>query len=264
MANIGVVSSITRMGTLEPFELQTSRGQITGHRMVVFSGYNTDIDTTWETIWADGTLTFPTVATVLSISSTSASDVDTSGTGAWTVLISGLDASYNEISETVALNGQTAVSTTHAYIRINAFSVTAVGSGGTAAGDIYAGSGVVTAGVPATAYDFIPNGWNARQTAVYTIPAGYTGYVIYSRLTFAQSSGSTAVWGRLVAQNSVPVALVSAVANNGVLEFQPKYPVPVSEKTTIRAESMGAAANNYASTVIQLLLVKNYITGTTG
>lgn len=249
--------SQTQYGKNEAFELQVSRGQVQGHRMVVFSGYNTDIDTTWETIWADGTLTFPTVATVLKISSTSADDVNTSGTGAWTVLVSGLDASYNEISETVALNGQTAVNTTESYLRINAFSVTAVGTGGTAAGDIYAGSGVVTAGVPATAYDFIPNGWNARQTAVYTIPAGYTGYVAYSRLTFAQVSGTTAVWGRLVAQNSVSVALVSAVANNGVLEFQPRYPVPVAEKTTIRSEAMGAAANNYASTVIQLVLVKN-------
>lgn len=249
--------SQTQYGKNEEFFLQTSRGQVQGHRVVTFAGYNSDVDTTWEVIWADGTLSIPAAATVMKISSSSAADVNTSGTGAWTVLISGLDSNYNEISETVALNGQTAVNTVNSYLRINGFIVTSVGSGQTAAGNIYAGDGVVTAGVPATVYEYIPLGWNARQTAVYTIPAGYTGYVTYSRLTFAQESGTTAVWGRLVAANSVPMAVVSAVANNGVIEFQPKYPVPVAERTTIRAEAMGAANNNYASTIIQLVLIKN-------
>lgn len=249
--------SQTQYGKNEEFFLQTSRGQVQGHTPVTFGGYNEDIDTAWETIWADGTLTFPAAATVMKISSTSTDDVNTSGTGAWKVLITGLDANYNVISETVNLNGQTAVNTVNSYLRINGFSVTAVGTGGTAAGDIYAGTGVVASGIPATVYEFIPVGWNARQTAVYTIPAGYTGYISYSRLTFAQASGTNAVWGRVIIANSVPMAVVSAVANNGVLEFQPKYPLPVAERTMIRAEAKGTAANNYASTIIQLVLVKN-------
>lgn len=249
--------SQTQYGKNEAFQLQVSRGQVQGHTTVTFGGYNEDIDTAWETIWADGTLTFPASATVMKISSTSANDVNTSGTGAWTVLISGLDADYNEISETVALNGQTAVNTVKSYLKINGFVVTAAGTGGTAAGDIYAGTGVVASGIPATVYEYIPLGWNSRQTAVYTTPVGYTGYISYSRLTFAQASGTNAVWGRVILANSVPIAAVSAVANNGVIEFQPKYPISVPEKTTIRAEAKGTATNNYASTIIQLVLIKN-------
>jgi hypothetical protein len=253
--------SQTQYGKNEDFTVQAARGQIQGHRVVTFSGYNADIDTTWVPIWADGSISFPTVATVMKISSSSAADVNTSGTGAWTVLLSGLNAEYNEISEVIALNGQTAVNTVNLYLRINGFTVITAGTGLTAAGNIYAGNGVVTAGVPATVYDFIPVGWNARQTAVYTIPAGYTAYVSYSRLTFAQVSGTNAVWGRVTITNSnnIKTATVSAVANNGIIEFQPKYPIPVVEKTLIMAESMGAAVNNYASTVIQLILIKNPI-----
>lgn len=251
--------SQTQYGKNEPFELQVSRGQVQGHRVVTFSGYNADVDTIWVPIWADGSLSFPAAATVMKISSSSAADVNTSGTGAWTVLISGLDANYNEISETVALNGQTAVNTVNSYLRVNGFVVATAGTGLTAAGNIYAGTGVVTAGVPATVYEYIPLGWNARQTAVYTIPAGYTGYVTYSRLTFGQASGTNALWGRVTITNSnnIKTATVSAVANNGIIDFQPKYPIPVVEKTLIMAEAMGTAANNYASTIIQLVLIKN-------
>lgn len=246
------------MGTLEPFELQVSRGQITGHTAVQIVGFNPDVDTTWEPIWADGTLTFPTVALVMSVSSNSTADTS-NGAGARTVLVSGLDDNYNPISETVVLAGTTPVNTTSAYLAINSFVVTSVGANSTASGDIYIGSGVVTGGIPAVKYDFIPLGWNFNQTAIYTVPAGYTAYVTYSRLTFAQVSGTTPVWGRITATgtNGVKMATVAAVANNGIIEFQPKYPVRVAEKTRIVAESYGDAVNNYAATIIQLLLIKN-------
>jgi hypothetical protein len=254
----GIFSSITRMGTLEPFELQVSRGQITGHSVIQVVGFNPDVDTAWEPIWADGTLTFPTVAVVMSVSSNNTADTS-NGSGARTVLVSGLDANYNQISETVVLSGTTPVNTTSSYLAINTFAVTSVGANSTASGDIYIGSGTVTAGVPAVKYDFIPQGWDFRQTAVYTVPAGYTAYIPYSRLTFAQVSGTTPVWGRLTntGPNGVKMATVSAVANNGIVEFQPTYPIRIAEKTRIVAETYGDAVNNYVSTVFQVLLIKN-------
>lgn len=246
-------------GKNENFSLQVARGQVPGHTAVQIVGYNSDVDTTWEPIWSDGTITFPTVATAMKISSGSADDA-AAGTGARTVLLTGLDGNYNVISETITLNGQTPVNTVNLFFRINGFAVTSVGSGATAAGTIYVGDGVVTAGVPATVFDQIPVGWNTRQTATYTIPAGYTGYTGYSRLTFAQASGTNAVWGRvtITGTNGVKMATVSAVANNGIVEFKPVYPVRAQEKTLIMAEAMGTAVNNFVSTIIQLVLIKNY------
>ena len=45
------VRSISQVGTVEPFELQVSRGQIPGHRSVSVFGYNPDVDTTRVTVW---------------------------------------------------------------------------------------------------------------------------------------------------------------------------------------------------------------------
>jgi hypothetical protein len=36
------ISSISRFGLTEPFELQVARGQITGHRSVTVFGYNNE------------------------------------------------------------------------------------------------------------------------------------------------------------------------------------------------------------------------------
>lgn len=250
--------SQTQYGKNEDFALQVSRGQIQGHTSFQILGYNANVDQVWIPIWADGTLTFPSAALVMKVSSTDAADTS-AGAGARTVLVSGLDANYLQISETVTLNGQTAVNTVNSYLAINSFIVTTAGANGTASGDIYIGSGVVTAGVPATAYNFIPTGWNFNQTAAYTVPAGYTAYVPYSRLTFAQASGTNAVWGRITVTgtNGVKMATVSAVVNNGIVEFNPKYPVAVAEKTRIVAEAKGTANDNYVATVIQVILVKN-------
>jgi len=256
---VNLFESQTKYGKNESFELQVARGQISGHTAVQILGYNNDVDIAWEPIWSDGTITFPTVATVMKISSSSTEDT-AAGVGARTVVITGVDGNYDVISEIIILNGQTPVNTVNLYFRINGLAVSSGGSNGTASGTIYAGDGVVTAGVPATVFDQIPVGWNTRQTATYTVPAGYTAYTGYSRLTFGQASGTNAVWGRvtITGTNGVKMATVSAVANNGIVEFNPVYPIRIPEKTLIMAEAMGTATNNFVSTIIQILLVKNY------
>lgn len=187
-----VAYSITQSGRFEPFDLQVARGQITWHRGVFIFGVNNSVpaSATPGTVWAGGgSYAFPAAATVMNISSSSANDTS-AGTGARTVLIEGLDGSYNEISETVTLNGQTAVNTLNSYLRINNLEVQSVGSGATAAGTIYAGTGTVTAGVPATIYSLIVLGYNASTQAVYTVPAGYTAYVSSYTFTSAYANAT--------------------------------------------------------------------------
>ena len=192
-----VVSSITRMGQYEPFELQVARGQITMHSSVIIFGYNPDVDTSEESVWPDGgTVPHPTTASVLKVSSSSADDT-VLGTGARTVVIVGLDGSYNQVSETVTLDGQTEVNTTNSYLYVNQFYVASVGSGGVNAGNINAGTGTVTAGVPAVLYDIIAAGYNNRTTGHYCVPAGYTGYMVHGSFSSGQASGTTSVTGFL-------------------------------------------------------------------
>ena len=256
---MSIVSSITRVGTYEPFELQVARGQITMHSAITVFGYNPDVDTSEESIWPDGgTIPHPTVASVLKISSTSANDTS-AGTGARTIAIFGLDANYNEVSESVLLDGQNPVNTGYSYLYINRFYVTSVGSGGENAGNINAGTGVVTAGVPAVLYDIIATGYNNRTTAHYCVPAGYTGYLTTGVITTGQASGSTSVTAFLKQHGPDGILRVGAVStlNNGSVQYDFTYPYIIPEKNCVGATVVGTAANNSASAYFNIVLVKN-------
>jgi hypothetical protein len=253
------ISSISRQGAYEPFELQVSRGQIMGHRVVNVFGYNADIDTALETVWPQGgVLTRPAAALAMKVSSSSADD-DAAGTGARTVVIQGLDADYNEVSETVTLDGQTAVTMTVEMIRVNYLFVASAGSGATAAGTIYVGTGTVTSGVPATIYNMIAVGYNASLTGSYTVPAGHTGYVVSGLFTAGQLSGTQAVTGELSLINSDLIKRVAAIStlNNGVASYPFDYPVVVPQKTTVEALAIGSGSNNLVSAKVQMVLIKN-------
>ncbi len=92
---MGQVSSISRTGKTEPFELQVARGQIAYHKTIFKFGFNPDVDEILETIWAEGGLySYLSAATVLKVSSSSTNDTS-AGTGARTVELFGLDANYD-------------------------------------------------------------------------------------------------------------------------------------------------------------------------
>jgi hypothetical protein len=256
---MGVYSSVTRQGQFEPFGLQVSRGQIDGHSTVIVFGYNPDVDTSEETVWPDGgTIPHPTVASVLKISSSSADDAS-AGTGAQTVYIEGVDGNFNVVSETVELNGQTAVNTTNSYLYVNSFYVATVGSGGANAGNINAGTGNVTSGVPAVLYDIIAIGYNQRTTGHYCVPAGFTGYMTEGSISAGQASGSTAVTAFLKQHGTDNILRVGAVStvNNSDAAFSFEQPYTIPEKNCVGASAIGAANNNAVSSYFNIILIKN-------
>ena len=251
--------SQTQYGKNELFELQVARGQIQGHRNVTVFGFNGDVDQTQVSVWPlPSLITFPAAALQMTVSSTSANDT-AAGTGARTVVVQGLDANYNEVTETVTLNGQTAVTMSASLLRVNYAYVATAGSGNSAAGDIYIGTGTVTAGVPATTYDIIKVDYNTTTTGSYTIPAGYTAYVSQGLFSTGQPSGTTQVQGRLLTRGLNNIRMTAAITtlNNGVANYVFEYPLAVPEKTTIEATAVASANNNAVSSMFIILLVKN-------
>ena len=255
---MGIYSSASRQGAYEPFELQVSRGQIQGHSVITISGYNSDVDTAWEMITPIGDLSYPAAALQMTVSSSSANDTS-AGTGARTVLISGLDANYLVITETVTMNGQTAVTTTNSFLRINSMLVASAGTGLANAGTIYIGSGVVTSGVPATIYNVIAVGYNSTTSSQYTIPAGYTGYLAIARIALAQDTGTSLITARtrFVGTNGIALTGPVIVTNNNISTQIFPYPIPIAEKTRIQGEAIGGAANNEAAGFFEIVLIKN-------
>jgi hypothetical protein len=255
---MGIYSSVSRQGAYEPFELQVARGQIQAHSLVTIAGYNSDVDTSWELITPVGNLSFPAAALQMTVSSADADDTS-AGTGARTVLITGLDANYAVISETLTMNGQTAVTTTNSFLRINAMLVTTAGTSLANEGIIYIGSGTVTSGVPATIYNVIAAGFNNATSSQYTIPAGYTGYLVVARIGLAQDAGTTLITARtrFVGTNGIALTGPVIVTNNGISTIDFPYPIAIAEKTRIQGEAIGGAVDNEAAGFFELILIKN-------
>ena len=260
MANLGVVRSITQVGTYEPFELQVARSQITGHKTLFKFGINSDVGTSVETVWAQGgTYAYPASATVMKISSSSADDAS-AGTGARSIAIFGLDANYNEISESVLLDGQTAVNTGYSYLRISRMYVTTAGSGATAAGTIYAGTGTVTSGVPATVYGMIALTANQTQMAFWTVPAGYTLYLMGVYFTSANSTANASTNFQLIQRPLGGVFRIQSsarTAGNGDFVFDLHTPLAFTEKTDIEIRAIASAGTSNVSAEFEGIYIKN-------
>lgn len=164
----------------ELLPLALHRGAIPGlSGNVSFAGVDA-VGQTFQTVWRHGGLyEYPSTPMAMTVSSTSADDT-AAGTGARTVVISGLVDDFESSTETVTLDGQNPVSVPGNWIRINRVSADDVGSGNVNAGDIHIGSGTVTAGVPATTYGFIEMGDGTSLSSVFTFAKGTTGYGMLS------------------------------------------------------------------------------------
>lgn len=255
------ISSITRIGTSEPFELQVARSQISWHYPLHKFGFNPDIDDAVETVWAQGGLySYLAAATQLSVSSSSTADTS-AGTGARTVTLSGLDANYAEISETVTLNGQTAVTTTNSYLRIFRMVVRSAGSGGQNAGVIYAGTGTVTVGVPANKYATIAIGDNQTLMALWTVPADHTGYLMQTDVTVATTQNNKYCTVSLVARPFGEVFQVKDRFVKAESQTTLEYPIPLrfEEKTDIEYRAVGdsAGADIAISAAFEIVYIRN-------
>lgn len=221
-----VAPSITQSGRLEPFDLQVARGQVFGHRPIFRAAYTT-VATTGQNylVWnRTAAYVFPTVAAQMTLSSSSAGDTTQA------VLIQGLDASYNEISEVLVLNGQNGVLSTKSYFRINGM-VVLVDS---PAGNLYFGTGTVTAGVPANVYGFISAGDNAMMAAIYTVPAGYTLYVQGGSVSSGTSGQNKYVTVDFYSVISGVKYLGAKITQaNGFQHYPYTPPISVPEKTDL-------------------------------
>jgi len=133
--------------------------------------------TSFVDIWPQASVrTLPTVAVKFGFSSASANDTS-AGTGARTIVATMLDSNFQEIEETITLNGQTKVESSGLYLRLQKMVVKTAGSGGVNAGIIYAydTSDTVSGGVPQTAskiFGHMAAGDNITQMGMYTVPVG--------------------------------------------------------------------------------------------
>ena len=256
------VSSISRVGTSEPFELQVSRGQIAFHEVVHKFGFNSSVDTNLATVWVQGGLySYLSSASTLYISSSSTDDTG-AGTGARTVTVSGLDNNYDQKVETVTLNGQSGVELNGStWFRVNRIVVNTAGSGGANAGVLYVGTEASpTSGVPTNKYATVLAGDNQTLMMIYTIPRGYTGFITQKDVSASSSAGKFAILS-LVARPFGGVFNVKdrVLSSEGYSTIPYPYPLKFTEKTDIeiRAQADSAGGTVTVSAALDILLIQN-------
>ena len=243
----------------KPWNLQVSQGLIAGTKTVFKFGFNAALGTTEETVWAGSTLyAYPPSASTMTVSSSSTLDT-AAGTGARTVTISGLDASYNEQSETITLNGQTAVNTAGTYIRVNRGFVVTAGSTATAQGNIYIGTGTVTTGVPANIYALIGLGDNQTLMALWTVPAGYTAYLESAYINAGDTSATQYIIARFMQRQLGGVFRTASkvTLHDGVGNFFDTIPPSFPEKTDLEVRAVSSAGTNQVGSSFTLVYIAN-------
>lgn len=240
-----VVSSITRMGRNEPFELQIARGQITDHEVLNVFGYSTATPNTgFIAAWENNTAyAFPTVASTMLVTSSSASDT------AVTVLISGLDVNYIRISESVTLTGTLAVTTTNSFFRINSVVTTA----GNAVGIVYVKD------VGGVTYAQVASGSGRTNMSVFTVPAGYTAHLTQFD-AFSSTSVTSGVYATFRALLTSSTGVNNVVLNVPFLNtfaISRPYPISYAEKTDIQWQCKSSGAGLGIGIVVIGILIKN-------
>lgn len=266
-------SSITRFGLYEPFELQVARNQIGWHTGRFRFGWANAVGTTPTTITtavtAGNAYVYPSSATVMQVSSGSANDA-AAGTGARTILVSGLDANYNQISETVTLNGQTQVATTNSFLRITYTEILSTGSGKAQAGTIYIGTGSATLGVPSTIYWQSETSYNNWSFAGFTVPAGYTAYVTSYTVTSQSTTANQNISCGMVVyefgnansttgQGYAEYQSTARLTSNATFDRHFDFPFAVSEKADVELRAWNLTGTTAANVTgeIQYVLIKN-------
>ena len=152
---------------------QLVRGNLgSGETFIHKYGRNPDIDTAdgFEDIWGGGghyTGQDATAAETVEVFSSDVADDDTTGTGAWTVRVWGLDASWASQTEDVILDGTTAVDTANTYIRMDRMQVLTAGTGAINAGTLTARQKTTTANV----FIQLPIGYGQTMIACWSTPA---------------------------------------------------------------------------------------------
>lgn len=160
--------------------------EVGGYKTIKQHGYVVDSDVNDDVWLGDGAYSFLTTHDSVVVKSSSANDTS-SGSGCKTVILEGLDSSYNYQSETVTMNGTSDVLAANSYLRMNNAYCSTVGDGGVNAGQI-AVFGITTT---STLQSLIPASAGKAKNAIYTAPADKQSFL--ASWNSSVSATSTAV-----------------------------------------------------------------------
>jgi len=167
------------------------------------------------------------------------------------VTIQGLDANWNLLTETVTLSSQTGNTTTNQFMRVyNAYYTDGSASTNTGNIDIKIGATVVAR---------ILAGAGITKMAVYTVPAGYTAYVVQGVASIQAGADATGnMFVRQTGNVNFRIAHTFEVSGTGgTYTYTFPFPVAIPEKSDIDVRATVRSNNARLTATFDLLLIKN-------
>lgn len=232
------------------FRFSVATGKIKGLYQRVQFGKNPDVDSSYEDVWAHGGIKpYPTSPTTLNVVSSSAND-DVGSTGATEVRVEYLDGDFNTKIVDVELNGLGSVQIATDFLRLQDVFVL---YGAPAAGNIdfsYSG-GVVGR---------IRTGRTDAEGSHFTVPAGFTAYIIGANVGLGKSSDAQIDLQVRDATNGAIFRVydeVSLFENNILFDYPLAF--PVNEKHDIRIQAISAQGNSSVGVTYYMILRDNDI-----
>lgn len=174
------------MSPMGDMSVAVALGAIKGYEGFRKFGMNDAVTTsTTQEMWPIGTAKiWPTSAGVVTVASTDINDDgDPASTGAWDITISGLDADFLEVTETLTLDGTTNVIGTQEFIRINSATVNTAGTSGNNEGDI-------TGTIGGNPQFYIEANEGQTHQTHYTVPANKLLMIRQYRMNVGRMSGN--------------------------------------------------------------------------
>jgi len=164
-------------------------------------------------------------ASTLTVDRASASDADKQ------VYIEGLDANYHPINEIVTLTNATGNATTQSFIRVYRAFMTNGSADNVGNIDIKVSTTVVAR---------ITAGKSQTMMAIYTVPAGHTGYILKGTATCQAGADATGdMFVRYGGESSFRIAHPFEVSGSGgeyTYDFPIPMPIPEKSDIDVRAE----------------------------
>jgi len=239
------IRSISQVGTSEPFELQVARGQIPGHSFKHKIGEVPAMSQNQTgTVWDVNDTVYPwsafDTAGTLTVDRASADDADKN------VIIEGLDADYNPLTETVTLASATGNATTNSFKRV--FEVSMNGT------SINVGAVTVKKGATVVATILATVGQSLMS--IYTIPAGLTGYLTQGVMTVQSGADATGTFFVRAFGDRFRIGHRFEVSGGGEYHYEFSIPFKAPAKTDIDVRASVRTNNARITAAYDIVLVK--------
>jgi hypothetical protein len=170
------------------------------------------------------------------------------------ITIVGLDSNYDIQSETLTANSSAAVTSSGTYLRV--YDAYVVDGGDTNIANINITNG------GSTTIARILAGFSKTKMAVYTVPAGYTGYLIQGTCTAqASADGTGNMFVRYFGSQTFRVGHTFEVTGGSQYLYNFGVPLPIPEKTDIDVRITTRSNNGRFTAAFDIILIKNDGTG---